>query len=279
MDARKILNADFLDILFEGRNKEYGAYALRKSYPRRLTTAIIVAASLAGLLLLMSFALPNLTGRGNKERVEDVELTKANKDVPPPPPPKPTPPPPPSKVEGKKIELTKFTPPKFVPKEEVKEEEKIKDPEEVINVSDKSQEGAKVEVPTTYTGGDDKGKVAEPPKEEPKQEEDKIYNKVEIEANFKGFKEFLEKNLRYPSDAEEAGQSGVVVIEFVVDREGKISDPHVADNSPVKVNSLVEEAIRIIKKSSGKWAPGIQNGTPVRSYHQQSINFVLAEEE
>jgi periplasmic protein TonB len=150
----------------------------------------------------------------------------------------------------------------------------------VVNVSDKSQEGAKVEVTTTYTGGDDKGKVVEAPKEEPKQEEDKIYNKVEIEAKFQGsFRDFLEKNLRYPSDAQEAGQSGVVVIEFVVDREGKISDPHVADNSPVKVPSLVDEAIRIIKKSSGKWSAGIQNGTPVRSYHQQSINFVLAEEE
>jgi len=68
MDANKIKNADFLDILFEGRNKEYGAYDLRKSYPKRLTTAIIVAASLAGLLLLMSFALPGLTGSSKKEK-------------------------------------------------------------------------------------------------------------------------------------------------------------------------------------------------------------------
>lgn len=279
MEAKKILSANFLDILFEGRNKEYGAYDLRKSYPKRLTAAIIVAASFAGILLLMSFTLPGINGKGKKERIEDHELANAKNDVPllPPPPP---PPPPPPKIEVKKIQLDKFTVPDFVPKDEVKDEDKVKDPDEIINVSDKTQDGIKVEVPTPYIGGEDKGKVIETPAPETKKDEDFIYTKVEIDARFQGsFRDFLERNLRFPEDAKEAGQSGVVIVEFVVDREGKISQPHVADNSPVKISSLVEEAIRIIKKSSGKWSAGIQNGSAVPSYHQQAINFLLAEDE
>lgn len=277
MDAKKILSANFLDILFEGRNKDYGAYDLRKSYPKRLLTAIIVAASLAGFLLLMSFSLPALAGKGTKETGEVIELVNAKNEVIPPPPKPITPPP---KVEVKKIQLDRFTPPKFVPEDQIEDKDKIKDPEEMVNVSDQNQVGERIEVPLPVPGGDDKGKVIEPPPAPgPQQAEDKIYSKVEISAKYSGnWKDFLEKNLAYPTDASENGQSGVVYIEFVVDREGNVSNLHVAENSPVKAPSLVAEAIRVIRKSSGKWNPGIQNDMKVPSYHQQPINFVLPDE-
>lgn len=277
MEAKKILSADFLDILFENRNKEYGAYDLRRSYPKRLTTAIVVAASLAGFLLLMSFSIPALAGKGKKEKPGDIELVNA-KDEATPPPPKPIPPPP--KVEVKKIQLDKFTIPKIVPKDEIKNDDMIKDPDDIVNVSDQNLAGQRIEVPTSYIGGEDVGMVIEPPSPAPQPVEDKVYNKVEISAKYQGnWKDFLERNLAYPSDASDNGQSGVVYIEFIVDREGNISDLHVAENSPVKTPSLVAEAIRVIRKSTGKWSPGIQNDMQVRSYHQQPINFVLPDED
>src|ERR1700756_3510648 len=109
MDSKKILTADILDILFEGRNKEYGAYDLRKTYKRRLITALVVMAGLCILILLLSLVQP----KSNKKAtvlIQDVQLANVEekkKDEPPPPPPPP-------KQEPPKVEIAKFTPPKIV---------------------------------------------------------------------------------------------------------------------------------------------------------------------
>ena len=123
MEVNKILSADILDIIFEGRNKEYGAYELRKSYNKRLATALIATASIL-LLLFLGYILSNTLGNKQAQAmvVEDVQLEdlkqEEKKNEPPPPPPPPKPPEPP------KVEMAKFTPPKIVKDEEVKEDEK-----------------------------------------------------------------------------------------------------------------------------------------------------------
>jgi len=110
MDVNKILNADILDILFEGRNKEYGAYELRKTYNSRLVKAI-VGTAIVILVLFIGFFISNLNGGANKKAmvVEDVQLedVKEEKKNEPPPPPPP-------KVEPPKVEMAKFTPNKKV---------------------------------------------------------------------------------------------------------------------------------------------------------------------
>lgn len=123
MEANKILSADVLDIVFDGRNKEYGAYQLRKSYNKRLSAALITTAS-ACILLFASYILANSLNKGDDSKelvVQDVQLEEIKQEEkreepPPPPPPKPPDPP--------KVEMAKFTPPKIVKDEEVKEEEK-----------------------------------------------------------------------------------------------------------------------------------------------------------
>src|ERR1700712_5545121 len=100
MEPNKILNADFLDIIFEGRNKEYGAYDLRKSYNRRLVRALMGTAAVILLLFIGYFVSSMDLGRKKQAIVvQDVQLedVKEEKKEPPPPPP--------PKVEPPKVEM------------------------------------------------------------------------------------------------------------------------------------------------------------------------------
>jgi periplasmic protein TonB len=275
MDVNKILNADLLDIIFDGRNKEYGAYELRKSYNKRLLTALIVMAVISALIFV-SVLVAN-TAKKNKivmQNVEDVQLTEVKeRNEPPPPPP---PPPPPKPPEPPKVEIAKFTPPKIVKDEEVKEDEK---PPEIEKI-----EEAKIGV-INQEGTKDIGIVAPPVESKsvaevvaPKVvEEDynKVFTKVENPAEFPGgqseWTRYLQKNLRYPDNAIDNGTQGVVRVQFVVDREGNISEVQ-ALNDPG--DGLSDEAVRIIKKGP-KWKPAEQNGRKVIYRHIQAITFRL----
>ncbi|MGQ0739369.1 MAG: energy transducer TonB, partial [Bacteroidota bacterium] len=74
MEANKILSADLLDLVFEGRNKDYGAYELRKTYNRRITRALIITASLAALALGGSILSSAIKGKGDK-KLKQTEMT------------------------------------------------------------------------------------------------------------------------------------------------------------------------------------------------------------
>src|SRR5687768_2859011 len=99
MDINKIMSADILDIIFEGRNKDYGAYELRKTYNKRLTIAIVSMTLLIVLLFVGYLLASNFSDKeSNKEMVvADVELENVKEEKPeePPPPPPPKPPDPP----------------------------------------------------------------------------------------------------------------------------------------------------------------------------------------
>src|SRR5882757_6532141 len=118
MESNKIMQADFLDILFEGKNKEYGAYDLRKTYNRRLTKAI--GSMLAVLLLLLIGYFVSGRNSGNTIKplaVDDIQLdqVKAEKKIEPLPLPK---------IELPKTATIKFTTIKIVKDKEVMPDEK-----------------------------------------------------------------------------------------------------------------------------------------------------------
>lgn len=275
MDANKILSANFLDILFDGRNKEYGAYELRKSYNKRLVSALITTGSVL-LLFFLGSVLMSVLGKKQNEQLdvaqevvlEEVKAPEKKPDVPPPPPP-------PKMPEPPKVEMAKFTPPKIVPDKEVKEDEK---PPEVEKV-----EEAKIGV-VNQEGVKDEGVVA-PPVEKgtgevvaPKQDVedyDKTFTKVEVPAEFPGgldgWRRYLERNLNYPDAAQENGTQGVVKVQLVVDKEGGISEVQ-ALNDPG--DGLADEAVRIIKKGP-KWKPAEQNGRKVTYRFVQTVTFQL----
>jgi protein TonB len=274
MDVNKILSADFLDILFEGRNKEYGAYELRKKYNKRLMISLAIMISIAMLVFLGSM-LANEVAKNRKENMEvkdvvleDVQEQKKNEPPPPPPPPKP--------IEPPKVEIAKFTPPKIVKDEEVKEDEKPPEIEKIeeAKIGTINQEGTKDEglvAPPVESKGT--GEVVAPKVVE--EDYDKVFTKVENPAEFPGgadaWRRYLERNLNYPESAQENGTQGVVKVQFVVDKEGNISEVQ-SLNDPG--DGLAEEAVRIIKKGP-KWKPAEQNGRKVIYRHIQSITFRL----
>ena len=276
MDVNKIMTADVLDILFDGRNKEYGAYDLRKTYNARLTKALIGAAAVL-LLILLGNVLANQLGKNDKGKdmivqdvsLEEVKQEQKNEPPPPPPPPKPEPP---------KVEMAKFTPPKIVKDEEVKEDEKPPEQEKLddTKIGNINQEGIKDDGIVAPPSSDDGKGVVEAPKKV-EEDWDKTFTKVEIESDYPGgasaWQRYLNKSLKYPQEAIDNEIQGTIVVQFIVDKEGNVSDVEAISGA----TELREEAVRVIKKS-GNWTPAVQNGRQVKSYKKQPITFRLEAE-
>lgn len=274
METNKILTADVLDIIFEGRNKEYGAYDLRKTYNKRITTALIVMTVIC-ILLFLSAILANSSGpkKAAPILVNDVNLADLKKeekkpDIPPPPPPKPPPP---------KVELTKFTPPKIVKDEEVKEPPPPQEELENKNIATINQEGEKTEVIAPPV--EEKGTgVVEAPKDE--EDYDKEFKTVQIEAKFPGgldaWAKYLQRNLRQDVPTDNGAPPGryTVVVSFLVDKEGNISEVR-AENDPGY--GVSDEAVRVIQRGP-KWTPAVQNGRNVIYRQRQSVTFEVQEQ-
>lgn len=277
MEANKILTADVLDIIFDGKNKAYGAYQLRKNYNRTMGKALIFTASALLLILLGSLAANylNKDSENNDVTVIETQLAEVKKDEPPPPPPPPPPPTPPPPPE---INQVKFTPPKIVKDEEVKPEEKIEEIKEDQAISTKTVESENktqiVQAPV-----EDKGtQVVEVPKKD--DDEGKIFNKVEVEAEFPGgnaaWSRYLKNNLNANTPVDNGASEGTytVIVRFIVSKDGSISDV-VAETK--HGYGMEAEAIKIIKKGPS-WKPALQNGRNVNAYRRQPITFVVAEQ-
>ncbi|MEO6547283.1 MAG: energy transducer TonB [Ferruginibacter sp.] len=276
METSKILNADILDIIFDGKNKEYGAYELRKTYNKRLTRAIIVTLALV-LFAFIGTVLSSMIDRNSKEEIEvlDTQMAEVKKnDAPPPPPP---PPPPPKAPPPPEINQVKFTPPKIVKDEEVKEDEKIEEIKEDQVISTKTVESDNktqiVQAPT-----EDKGtQIVEAPKAD---DEDKIFTKVENEAQFPGGQQawirYLQKNLNANAPVDNGAPSGTyqVIVKFIVSKDGSISDVQAETKHGF---GMEDEAVKIIKRGP-KWTPALQNGRNVNAYRRQPITFIVEEQ-
>ncbi|CAL1520484.1 energy transducer TonB [Chitinophaga sp. MM2321] len=278
MDSAKVLKSDFLDILFDNRNKEYGAYELRKHYDKRVRNAILGTVSLF-LVFFATYLIANWVKASEGDnlkkpviqeiKMEDVKLPDDPK-TPPPPPPPPAPPPP---VKPS----VQFTPPvikkdnEVPPEEEPPKHEDIKDK----SISTKTVEGD----PNGIDAGlleDSKGTgVVEAPPAPAKEE---IFTFVEQPPTFPGGEEalakYLSKNIRYPRVAQENGISGTVFVQFVVDSEGNIKD--VKTVGAAKGGGLEEEAVRVVK-TMPKWKAGKQNGRQVSVQFNLPIRFTLQE--
>ncbi len=269
MNINKILNADYLDILYEGRNKSYGGYELRKKYQKRMTIAGLIAMLVVGGVFGSTLIKPkkDVIVEAPPE-IKDVKLTD-----PPPVDPKKPPPPPPIAPPAPVKPTVKFTPPVIKKNEEVREEEKPEPPKPEEN---------KVVGPKTVAGSDSPDAIdpslntnpgtgkggpidAGPPKEE-------IFKSVEQmpEAPF-DVPKYLAQNIRYPSAAREEGISGRVVLQFVVDKDGSVTNVTILRDIG---GGCGKEAERVVK-GMPKWRPGKQNGQPVKVYYTLPVSFTL----
>ena len=269
MEANKILSADILDLVFENKNKDYGAYELRKTYNRRITRALIITASVALLALIGSVLASSLKGNTDKkfkqQEINLADVKQEEKKIIPPPPPPP-------KVEPPKVEMKQFTPPVIKKDEEVEKppppQEELKDAKiDVVN-----QEGIKDDNIATPVAIDEGKQIVEEKKED---DENKIFDKVEIEASFPGgdskWRQYLERNANGQVATDNGAPEGTytTVVQFVVDKEGNISDVKSLTNHGY---GMEEEAMRVIKKGP-KWNPAVQNGRQVKAYRKQPITF------
>lgn len=276
MSKIDLISSDWVDLVFEGRNKAYGAYRLRKSTTKRNILAMVAVV----LLLIVAFIILTVKNFVDEQRAK-VAMTQVaeltNYDQPKKK----------AEVKQKKVEVEpervvervkssiKFTAPVIKTDEEVKPDEELKTQDELMST--------KTAIGTFDVKGNDdangeilkaKEVIAEP--EPPKhEEENKVFDIVEQQPLFPGgpaaLMKYLSENTKYPVVAQENGVQGRVTVQFVVEKDGSISDVHVLRGVDP---SLDKEAVRVVK-SMPRWTPGKQNGITVRVNYRVPVLFRL----
>ncbi len=271
METSKILTADWLDILFDNRNKDYGAYELRKTYQKRIGKALLTTTLAAALIIGGTVLASSVKNATNRLKISEGIVIA---DLPDTKPPEKLPEP--EKIKAPEQVKTKiFTEPKIVPPEEFDKPMPDQDDLDSAKFGDKNIDGPAftgIAGPPENPGGD-KGVIET---KEVKDEGPVTF--VEVQAKFIGdWRKFLLKNLDPDVPARNNAPAGrhTVMIQFVVDKEGNVSDIKALTHVGY---GMEEEAIRVIRKAS-QWEPAIQNGYKVKAYRQQPITFeVLGDE-
>jgi len=266
-----ILDQKWIDVVFSGRNKAYGAYELRRDNGRNTRTALLIGCAIFVVAISANTILNMISGFIPKTK-EKVKITNVVLSPPPPDLKKPPPPPPPEPPKPK-VDQVKFPPPVVKPDVEVKEKPPTVKELEVADPGQKNLKGDKnADVTIDEPVGNSDAKVTE---EDP----NKIFTSVEQVPQFPGgldaFGRYLGKNINYPAVAKENGTQGPVIVSFVCERDGSLTDIKVVRGIG---DGCDEEAVRVIKKSP-HWKPGIQNGRPVRVMYSVPISFSLASSE
>ena len=271
-----LISRDWTEMVFEGRNKEYGAYRLRKNAGKRnlysLITIFIAALAIWGGISLVKFvesrtksvaqtSVAELSVLNQPKKKAEVKQQKKVKLEQP------------EKVVERVKSSVKFTAPVIKKDDEVKPEDELKTQDELM--STKTAIGA-----LDVKGNDDangevlkiKEAVAQP---EPKPEVEKVFDVVEQMPSFPGgpsaLMEWLSNNVKYPVVAQENGVQGRVVVSFVVERDGSITDVKVVRGVDP---SLDKEASRVVR-AMPRWIPGKQNGSAVRVKYNVPVAFRL----
>ncbi len=253
----------FDDMVFLGRNKDYGAYQLRKERAKNSLLGLLITVCIAGTLIGSSFI--DLSFLKSKPKEETIETTVTLAEPPPlkdeAPPPPPPPPPPPVRPTVKFLEMV------------AKKDEEVRKEDEPIKVEEiKNQEVAA----ETHAGNEDAPVVAEPVITSAPIVEDKIFTVVEQMPQYPGGEEammkFIQQNIQYPDMERENDIQGRVVVGFVVLEDGTLSDITIKKG----VSSGIDrEAIRVVKKLP-KFTPGKQQGKAVKVSFVLPIMFKLA---
>lgn len=275
MDTQQLLTASVLDIIFDGRNKEYGAYCLRKEYNSRLKKSMITTGAIIGLVILL-FSFNN----GQKSPSGGIVISDTIVIQPPPsdPLPEPIEPPKPISSTPPQLKTLKFTsPPKIVDDKQISPDDTPPENSSLdnANINVFSQDGPETGVDIVPPQGTANGVIGNIGAT--RNVVDSVFIRVEIPSSYSGgpkaWARFLNKTFVYPQNAVDNRIQGTVIIKFIVDQAGNASNIE-AVTGP---DELRAEAIRVIKKS-GKWNPAIQNGRMVKSYKQQPIVFKLMDE-
>jgi protein TonB len=278
MTHQELLQANLLDIVFENRNKSYGAYALRKDYNTRLLTALG-----AGMSVILIFVFINTFDTTQQSSVviptdkqaiiiKEVQLMKEQ--------PKEQAPKQPAVVKVKTV-LPKISTVRFTTPPQIKEDNKVKNEIVAISEMDNKQIDNNTSVGENYSGiikepampaaqaGNGEGGPAEP-----KQPDFVIQEREpEFPGGTEALKRFLGKNLSTP-DQLEAGEKKVVHIKFKVDKDGSVTSFEIVTSGG---NEFDREVVRVCKKMP-RWTPAIQNGINIPVSYVLPVTFIGMEE-
>ena len=278
MSKIDLLDQKWIDLVFEGKNEAYGAYALRQDTSKRNLFAML--ALFAGLIAIVAtFLIVNVASeaiaRAQAEHETEVTLEQIEEEVE-------------EEQDDEEIvyELEELE--QLVAEETVMNSEKftayeMEDdaPDQVTKTQDEVAQSDVAIGAIDYDQGSDEAehvlKVNEKVVDEvpPAVEETKVFDVVEQMPQYKGgdqaLMDYLNKSIKYPVIAEENGIQGRVVCTFVVERDGSITDVKVVRSVDP---SLDKEAVRVLK-AMPKWIPGKQNGSAVRVKFTLPVTFKL----
>lgn len=274
MSKIDLIDNSWVDLVFEGKNHSYGAYRLRKNTGKRNLASIIIV--LVAIVVIMAAVWAKIAIENAMPKkvaiTTDVELSQLAKKKE-------------AKVERKepvKIEMeqkvvekvkssVKFTAPVIKKDEDVAPEDELKSQDDLAKTA--------VAIGSFDVKGNDEaaGEVLKA-KEVIAQEkpvEEKVFDVVEQMPQFPGgdaaLFEYLSTHIKYPTIAEENGVQGRVIVTFVVERDGSITDVKVVKSVDP---SLDKEASRVVA-GMPKWIPGKQNGSAVRVKYNVPVTFRL----
>lgn len=280
-----LTSAEWRDLIFADKNKEFGAYQLRKASDKRHNMAFLYM--LAGLVVvvLLILAYSKYADYRDEQRALELQeqrekmMAAALEQVEETP-------------EEEEVEEQKFEQPEIEVPEEVLatvqvtqiaivEADKVKN--EVMSMDEQKEDNTARGV-VTQEGSDDADKfkavqeqvvVKEPEPEVVKPKEEEIFVAVEQQAEFPGgqaaLMKWLSNNIRYPESAQQNDIQGRVIVKFVVEKDGSIGTATIAKGVD---KDLDREALRVVKKMP-KWQPGKNNGVAVRSYFTLPVTFKL----
>ncbi|GBL35193.1 hypothetical protein EMGBS15_07880 [Filimonas sp.] len=270
METKKIPQADILDIIFDERNKSYGAYELRRNYHKRARKAVVVSLVFA----LVAISAPLIAGYLSVD--PDIVLTGPKgptilTDIPLVPPPKVPVAKPPhtettAKTNHKPTVIVKATDP-VEPKPDPKEPFVPSGPS-----GPQTPEGPAIAVnPGGGGGGPHILVVVEPVLPEKTFDEETVEQRPEFPGGDDALMAYLKDHIQYPKRAVESDAQGKVVLGFVVNKDGEIDEVTVV--RPLGYG-CDEEAMRVVG-SMPKWKPGKNNGKAVKVYFNLPIQFEI----
>lgn len=272
MTNSEILKADILDILFEKRNKDYGAYALRRGYNQRLLIATTVALSLIILLVVINtfsnkYSAPVPVIQQHIVELKEVVIAQEKLKQPEKP-----------KLPQKPVQ--KIATQKFTSVVQIKPDKDVKD-----KVPDLAKlDDSKISGETT-AGKKDDGIPKEPEKKmntgggdgDNTTETQSVFNPEEKDPEFPGgpdaLRKFLASNLQTPGDLEQ-GERKIVKIRFKVDKDGSVNTFEIITSGG---NDYDHEVVRVCKKMP-HWVPAIQNGINVPVSYVLPVTFMGVEQ-
>jgi periplasmic protein TonB len=269
MNSNYYLSRTFNDVIFSNRNKLYGAYKLRRNYDKNIIVAFLIAVTLFSFsmvtLLIKSLLITENVIVKDKPKeetpyiLEDIPIAvpvQKEKEVIP---------------TNKKVKTVVYAEPKVVSdntvikEKELAEQNQLKDVEFGVKAIEGIDKPTDVEIPTNTEGNKSNLGTTN--------QEPFIYVEVmpEFEGGEKALMQYLGNKMRYPAAAQKEKVEGLVVVSFVVNPDGKISNAEILKGLGFGTD---EEALRVISNMPA-WKPGKQNGRPVAVRYTLPIRFSL----